>query len=586
MRLDHVNIASRDFEATAARLRDRLGLGVEPFPDRSGGHVPLADRQYIEIHTQASPSFGAFIARVARHGDRWWTWSVEVDDLPPQLARSPFDSRDGSAFTQWCGEHAGTQENAASRGLLPYFIRYDTDGLDALFETKRSKAAHDAVVGRITRIVVGPDAEQLHAWLGCVLPEVQVEPSVIGLSSVSVEIDGREPLDIAATMQELSRSWHGSPMRLLFSIKAGSLGHLLPLVPLARAASAAGHDVVFVSGPDRADAVGELGFRFRPVGLTFAEAQAERQRRWPDWPWGGDLVHTFSKVFTTVQAPAAVADLERVVDEERPDVIVCEPSEFSAPVVAAARQCPLVVHGWGLPLPADLVLASGAAARPMWEERGLPAPPGGGMCEAIQVDLCPPSLDPKDGPRRTGPVLPMSPCVIAPSDGTAPRNIAYVTLGTAMFARHTSLFAAAARALARSELDVVITVGPHGDLDAVAAAAPFARVERFVDQDEILPSCAVAVCHGGSGTILGALAHGVPAVVLPLGADQHRNAAAAERIGAARVVDTPDETEVSEALDDVLHNADYRMSCEAIAAEIGNMPSPATVCQELASLVT
>ncbi|HUP84479.1 MAG TPA: hypothetical protein VM143_02320 [Acidimicrobiales bacterium] len=185
-------MASLDYEATAGRLRDRLGLGIESFPGRTGGHIPLADRQYIEVHTPASSSFGEFIARVARNGDRWWTWSVEVDELPPQLGRTPFDSRDGSAFTPWWGEHAGTQENASSRGLLPYFIRYDTDGLDELFETKRAKAGHDAIVGRITRLVVGPEVEPLRAWLGCTPPEVQIDQEVVGLASVSIEIGGQE----------------------------------------------------------------------------------------------------------------------------------------------------------------------------------------------------------------------------------------------------------------------------------------------------------------------------------------------------------------------------------------------------------
>jgi len=193
MRLDHVNLASLDFEATASRLRARLGLGVEPFPGRTGGHVPLSDRQYIEIHTPASPGLGTFIASVAKRGDRWWTWSVEVDELPEGLSRSWFDSRDGSAFTPWSGAYAGAQESAPSRGLLPYFIRYDTDGLDELFAAKRAAAAHDVEVGAIAAIVVGPDAARLERWLGGRrLPEIRVDPSVTGLVSVSVEIDGRE----------------------------------------------------------------------------------------------------------------------------------------------------------------------------------------------------------------------------------------------------------------------------------------------------------------------------------------------------------------------------------------------------------
>ena len=388
------------------------------------------------------------------------------------------------------------------------------------------------------------------------------------------------------TVRVRPAEWHGASMRLLFSVKAGSLGHLLPLVPLARAAVAAGHDVVFASGPDRADSVAELGFRFRAVGIPFADAVAERLRRWPDWPWGGDLVHTYSKVFTMIQAPAALPDLERVAEDERPDVIVCEPSEFAAPVVAAARRIPLVVHGWGLPLPAALIAAGGEAAAPMWEARGLAAPDGGGMCDGVRVDLCPRSLDPGDGAEHRGPVLTMAPSVASRVEDPAERRVAYVTLGTALFARNTSLFVAAARALTDAGLDVVITVGPHGDLDAVAAAAPWARVERFVDQDEILPACALAVCHGGSGTILGALAHAVPTVIVPLGADQHRNAEAVARAGAGRVVDDVDDDKLAAAVADVIGDPAYSMAAGSLADEISSMPRPDAVCRELEHLVT
>lgn len=192
VRIDHVNLASIDFEATARRLRERLGLGVEPFPGRTGGHVPLAGRQYIEIHTPASPSFEQFISRVARNGDRWWAWSVAVEQLPPHLARATFDSRDGSAFTPWSGEHAGAVESAPSRGLLPYFIRYDTEELDDVFNAKRAVAEHRVEVGAITELVVGPDQERLDDWLGRRLPEVRVDGSVIGVAGVTIEVDGAE----------------------------------------------------------------------------------------------------------------------------------------------------------------------------------------------------------------------------------------------------------------------------------------------------------------------------------------------------------------------------------------------------------
>jgi hypothetical protein len=50
----------------------------------------------------------------------------------------------------------------------------------------------------------------------------------------------------------------------------------------------------------------------------------------------------------------------------------------------------------------------------------------------------------------------------------------------------------------------------------------------------------VIVHHGGTGTTFGALAHGVPQVIVPQGADNYDNAAMCERAGMA-VVLRPDE---------------------------------------------
>src|SRR6185295_8962905 len=65
-----------------------------------------------------------------------------------------------------------------------------------------------------------------------------------------------------------------------------------------------------------------------------------------------------------------------------------------------------------------------------------------------------------------------------------------------------------------------------------------ARVEAWVDQDEVLGHAAVVVSHGGHGTTLGALAHGVPQAVLPLFAgDQWRTARRVGELGAGIVLE-------------------------------------------------
>ena len=47
-----------------------------------------------------------------------------------------------------------------------------------------------------------------------------------------------------------------------------------------------------------------------------------------------------------------------------------------------------------------------------------------------------------------------------------------------------------------------------------------------------MPTCAAAISHGGLGTTLRALAHGVPLLLLPLGRDQAFNAARVVEYGA------------------------------------------------------
>jgi len=63
------------------------------------------------------------------------------------------------------------------------------------------------------------------------------------------------------------------------------------------------------------------------------------------------------------------------------------------------------------------------------------------------------------------------------------------------------------------------------------------QIERYVPQKHLLPHCQLVVSHGGSDSVLGALAHGLPMVLLPIGADQPLNAVRCHALGVARVLD-------------------------------------------------
>lgn len=87
-----------------------------------------------------------------------------------------------------------------------------------------------------------------------------------------------------------------------------------------------------------------------------------------------------------------------------------------------------------------------------------------------------------------------------------------------------------AEVLGALPVDAVFTVG-H-DLDPTQiAAAPNVRIETWAEHAEVLSRAAVIVHHGGSGTVLDALAAGVPQVIVPLFADQGANGAVVMKAG-------------------------------------------------------
>jgi len=75
---------------------------------------------------------------------------------------------------------------------------------------------------------------------------------------------------------------------------------------------------------------------------------------------------------------------------------------------------------------------------------------------------------------------------------------------------------------------------------------------------------------------MGTLAHGLPSVLFPMGADQPHNAQRCVDLGTALLLDpvsaTPDE--VRAAVSTVLAEPSYRLAAERVQAEINALPGP------------
>jgi MGT family glycosyltransferase len=168
--------------------------------------------------------------------------------------------------------------------------------------------------------------------------------------------------------------------------------------------------------------------------------------------------------------------------------------------------------------------------------------------------------------------------------------LVYVSFGSVTAGGHLpfypALYRAAIEALAPLPARFLLTVGEERDHAELGALPPNVTVERWVPQDEVLDRAAAVVTHGGLGSTLGALAHGVPLVVLPLfSLDQWFNAAAVARAGAGvaldaerhtrRAVDLPDAATLAAlrpAVEHVLTDPAPRRAAQAIADEIRALP--------------
>src|SRR4051794_19575472 len=165
-----------------------------------------------------------------------------------------------------------------------------------------------------------------------------------------------------------------------------------------------------------------------------------------------------------------------------------------------------------------------------------------------------------------------------------PRPLVYVTFGT-LFNSNLDLFQTALEALADEPIDVVMTVGRDQNPTELAPPPANARIERFIPQAELLPSCSAIVHHGGAGTTFGALAHGIPQVILPQGADNYEHAAMCESAGTAVTLGpemlTP--ANLAAAVRRVLCAEAYALASRRCAEELVAMPDAVSVATALRS---
>lgn len=372
-------------------------------------------------------------------------------------------------------------------------------------------------------------------------------------------------------------------MKILFATAPG-YGLMMPIVPLAWAASAAGHTVRLATTGRMCGVAANAGLEVVDV-CPDRDLWAQLQSGVGRGPGGGPPASPF-RMFTEQMTPGTV-DAAR---ELGADLVVYTSDHGTGELAATVLGLRGLEVGnrvsWSTRdqggFASDI---SGVAA--MRTELGLD---GTAPRLVARIDPRAPSMgglvedepDPRDGvPWWSMRYVPFNGgAVVEPWARQAPaRARVLVTLGTVVpTVAGTDVVSVLLAALADLPVEVVLALG-----DATPAPGtelpPNVRAVGYLPLAAVLPTCRLIIHHGGSGTTAAPLHFGVPQLVLPAFAD---NPLAAKRVsdrgvGLEHDPKTLDVQTARSLVVRLLEEPAFAAAAAEVATEMASQPSPAAI---------
>jgi UDP:flavonoid glycosyltransferase YjiC (YdhE family) len=384
-------------------------------------------------------------------------------------------------------------------------------------------------------------------------------------------------------------------VRVLFTSTQGA-GHYQPLVPFIEGCLRLAHDVHVVVPPELDETLAASGY---PYTLGADPAPEELGAIWGsvrNVPVEEARRIVLGELFGRLKTAGMLPAVRGVAASWHPQLIVREAQEYAGAVVAEEIGRPHVRVAVSLAQLEAVSLREAAPAlegfRPGLDERIAASP----YLSSFPASLDPAPFDPVTRVRDSTVGPPAEALPDWWEDRDAP--LVYVTFGTVLggMAEASASFGVVVEALAELPVRVLLTTGRAIDPAALGTLPPSVHAERWIPQASVLGHAAVVVCHGGSGTTLGALGAGVPLVIVPLFADQRSNAAAVESAGAGIAVEPigaaatatirvltreDDEERIWDAVATVLADPSYREAAARIAEAQRAVASVDSVLEEL-----
>jgi UDP:flavonoid glycosyltransferase YjiC (YdhE family) len=387
-------------------------------------------------------------------------------------------------------------------------------------------------------------------------------------------------------------------VRALFSLLPAR-GSLQPLLPVARAIRARGHQVALCSAPRLRGEVEAHGLAFLPAGLDWHVSdpdyiqvlcRAAGGLAFPPLTGEERFAWVTANLFIGAAGRCMLPGLIDVARQWRADLIVRESLEFAGCVAAEAL---------GLPHASVAAAADSALDRRrdlagplagLRQQAGLAPDPDGDMVfRYLHLCFTPPGFD--------GPAARFPPTARffahhstpTPHEDRPPwldqlpgRPTVLVSLGT-VFHRTPGLHEMILAALRDEPVNLLIALGFDQDPARLGPLPPHVRVQPTLPQVALLPRCALLVSHGGFNSVKEALAAGVPLVIVPIAGDQPYCAKRCQALGAGRVIGPAerDAAAIRAAVRTVLGDPAYRERARHVRDEIRALPPAAAAVTAL-----
>lgn len=402
-----------------------------------------------------------------------------------------------------------------------------------------------------------------------------------------------------------------APRTFLFALTDGG-GTVPPELGVARRLVDRGHRVSVLADTSMAGQVSRTGASFLPCMWSPAEEFRDWDLRTPT-----SIARGIADYMITGPAPAQASDTAAALDTTPPDLVLTSSFAVGAMIAAEARRFPFdVLLPNAYPLPAKGMPPFGTGLAPArgplgWlRDRALNAAsarlidryalakinvvraeygldPVAHMWDQMhharrQLILTSPAFDfPSELPgnaRYVGPILD-DPAWASDESWTLPAGADPLVLVamSSTFQNHVACLQRIVDALGSLPVRGLVTTGPAVPSQAIKAP-PNVTVAASAPHLDAMRHASLVVTHGGHGTVIKALAAGLPLVVLHHGRDQADNAVRVTVRGAGIAVPRRAPVRrIARAVATVLGDGSYRLAAEELGRAVARDAANSTL---------